>query len=40
MSRIWKSSTGIPMTGAIGKTDYSAIKDNVTLPAVNGRWGR
>jgi hypothetical protein len=40
MSRIWKSSTGTPMIGAVGKTDYSAIKDNVTLPAVNGRWGQ
>jgi len=28
------------MIGAVGKTDYSAIKDNVTLPAVNGRWGQ
>jgi hypothetical protein len=40
MSRIWKQQTGMPMIGAIGKTDYSAIKDNVTLPAVSGRWSR
>ena len=38
MSRIWKKSTGVPMIGAVGKTDFSAIKDNVTLPTVNGRW--
>ena len=38
MSRIWKKQTGVPMIGASGKTDFSAIKDNVTLPTVNGRW--
>ena len=38
MSRIWKKYTGYPMIGASGKTDFSAIKDNVTLPTVNGRW--
>lgn len=38
MSRIWKKSTGFTMIGASGKTDFSAIKDNVTLPTVNGRW--
>ncbi len=38
MSRIWKRCTGAPMIGAVGKTDFSAIKDNVTLPLVNGRW--
>lgn len=38
MSRIWKQATGVPMLGAVGKTDFSAIKDNVTLPTVNGRW--
>lgn len=40
MSRIWKKNTGIPMIGAVGKTDFSAIKDNVTLPTVNGRWAQ
>lgn len=40
MSRIWKKSTGVPMIGAVGKTDFSAIKDNVTLPTVNGRWAQ
>ena len=38
MSRIWKQVTGHAMIGASGKTDFSAIKDNVTLPTVNGRW--
>ena len=38
MSRIWKKQTGVPMIGASGKTDFSAISDNVTLPTVNGRW--
>ena len=40
MSRVWKKSTGVPMIGAVGKTDFSAIKDNVTLPTVNGRWAQ
>ncbi len=40
MSRIWKKNTGIPMIGAVGKPDFSAIKDNVTLPTVNGRWAQ
>lgn len=38
MSRIWKKQTGVSMIGASGKTDFSAIKDNVTLPTVTGRW--
>lgn len=38
MSRIWKQQTGVTMIGASGKTDFTAIKDNVTLPTVNGRW--
>ncbi len=38
MSRYWKKYTGVPMIGAVGKTDFSAISDNVTLPTVNGRW--
>ena len=40
MSRVWKKSTGVPMIGAVGKTDFSAIKDNVTLPTVTGRWAQ
>ncbi|RYD38242.1 MAG: hypothetical protein EOP86_01445 [Verrucomicrobiaceae bacterium] len=50
MSRVWKKRTGHPMIGAAktqdaagnvsgsGKTDYSAISDGVSLPAVDGRW--
>ena len=38
MSSVWKSATGHPMIGAVGKTDYTAIKDGKTLPAVGGRW--
>ncbi|RYD38234.1 MAG: hypothetical protein EOP86_01405 [Verrucomicrobiaceae bacterium] len=40
MSGVWKKYTGHPMIGACGKTDFSAIKDNVTLPVVNGRWSQ
>lgn len=40
MSRIWKRCTGVPMIGAVGKTDFSAIKDNVSLPSVNGHWAQ
>ena len=40
MSQIFRKRTGIPMIGAVGKTDYSTIGDNVSLPAVNGRWGQ
>ena len=40
MSRVWKQATGHVMIGASGKTDFSAIKDNVTLPIVNGRWAQ
>ncbi len=38
MSRIFKKTTGHPMLGAVGKTDYRAIGDNKSLPAVSGRW--
>lgn len=40
MSGVWKKNTGHAMIGACGKTDFSAIKDNVTLPIVNGRWAQ
>lgn len=40
MSQVFRRRTGRPMIGAVGKTDYSAISDNVSLPAVNGRWGQ
>ncbi len=39
-SKFWKRATGIPMDGAIGKTDYSVIIDHKSLPRVNGRWSR
>lgn len=40
MSNIWKKATGQPMIGAVGKTDYTAIGDNVSLPAMPGRWAQ
>lgn len=52
MSAVWKKETGQSMTGAAktydargkvtgsGKTDYSAISDGVSLPAVSGRWAQ
>lgn len=39
-SKFWKKAVGIPMEGALGKTDYSVIIDHVSLPRVNGRWTR
>jgi hypothetical protein len=39
-SRYWKKAVGVPMEGAVGKTDYSVIIDHVSLPRVNGRWAR
>jgi len=39
-SRYWKKAVGVPMEGAIGKTDYSVIIDHVSLPRVNGTWVR
>jgi hypothetical protein len=40
MSGIWKKAVGVPLIGAIGKTDYRAIGDNVSLPTIGGRWSR
>ena len=40
MSGVWRKATGVPMIGAIGKTDYRAIGDNVSLPSIGGRWAR
>ena len=37
MYRAWKNVTGHNMIAADGKTDFTAIKDGVTLPTVNGR---
>ncbi|MFN0128472.1 MAG: hypothetical protein ACKV19_17495 [Verrucomicrobiales bacterium] len=39
-SRHWRKAVGVPMDGALGKTDYSVIIDHVSLPRVNGRWTR
>jgi len=39
-SKHWKKAVGVPMEGAVGKTDYSVINDHVSLPRVNGRWVR
>lgn len=33
MSAVWKRATGTPMIGAVGKTDYRSIGDNVSLPS-------
>ncbi|MBP7948749.1 MAG: hypothetical protein KA004_03770 [Verrucomicrobiales bacterium] len=39
MSAAWKRATGHGMLGATGKTDYAAISDGKTLPALSeGRW--
>jgi hypothetical protein len=40
MSRFWKRAVGVPMEGAVGKTDYSVIIDHKSLPRLNGRWTR
>ena len=39
MSGVWKKTTGVPLIGAIGKTDYRAIGDNVSLPSCSS-WSR
>ena len=41
MYRAWRKVTGTPMIAATGKTDFSAIKDNKSLPTVvKGTWTR
>lgn len=41
MSKKWKRATGVPMIGAIGKTDYSVMRTNNWLPGLSrGRWTR
>ncbi len=42
MSRAWKKATGVPMVGAIGKTDYSFMHlRNWTVALGDGaRWTR
>lgn len=39
MSRAWKRATGVPMWGAIGKTDYSNPNGGVQL-SFGGRWSK
>ncbi len=39
MSRAWKKATGVPLWGAIGKTDYSSPEGDVRL-SPGGRWVR
>lgn len=39
MYRAWRKVTGHGLIAATGKTDYTAIKDGITLPVVNnGGW--
>ena len=38
MSGVWKKATGVGLLGAVGKTDYRAIGDNVSLPTIAGSW--
>ena len=41
MSKKWKRATGVPMIGAVGKTDYAVMYRNNWLPALSsGRWVR
>jgi len=37
MSAYWKSATGVPLIGAIGKTDYIPVGKG-KLPSINGAW--
>ncbi|GAA5482306.1 hypothetical protein [Haloferula sargassicola] len=39
MSQAWKRHLGVPLEGAVGPTDYTAISRGA-LPVVNGRWAR
>lgn len=39
MSRKWRSATGVPMIGAVGKTQYMT-HELPTLSSSNGRWTR
>jgi hypothetical protein len=42
MSKAWKKSTGVPMIGAIGKTDYSFmhLRNWAVALAEGARWTR
>jgi len=39
MSAKWRAAVGVPMEGAIGKTDYTVLSRG-ELPVVMGRWTR
>lgn len=39
MSAKWQAATGVPLEGAIGKTDYAEVSFN-RMPSVSGRWAR
>lgn len=39
MSKVWKSSVGIPLEGARGPTTYTVVGQG-KMPAVNGSWVR
>jgi hypothetical protein len=39
MSRAWRRATGVPMWGAIGKTDYANPDGSITL-SFGGRWSK
>ncbi|GAA5497150.1 hypothetical protein Rhal01_03340 [Rubritalea halochordaticola] len=39
MSKYWKSATGVPLIGAVGKTDYATLTHG-KLPSVSGRWSQ
>ncbi len=42
MSKKWRRATGVPMIGAVGKTDYAQMYRNNWLPALSrsGRWAK
>lgn len=39
MSKIWRRKLGVPLEGAVGKTDYVVVGRG-QMPAIIGRWGR
>jgi hypothetical protein len=39
MSKVWRRQLGVPLEGAIGKTDYVVVGHG-QLPAIVGRWSR
>ena len=39
MSKVWRRKLGVPLEGAIGKTDYTVVGHG-QMPAIVGRWVR